>query len=76
MRKISIVFILLIFLDAFPCRNLVSFTTTIATNTSDSNKELEDAISKLSKSGGVIYIDTPNISCYFKITYKKTFWIY
>ena len=71
MRKISIVFILLIFLDAFPCRNLTSFATTIATNTSDSNKELEDAISKLNKSGGAIYIDTPNIHVTSKLPIKK-----
>ena len=51
----------MICLDAFPCKNLVSFATTIATITSDNDKELEDAISKLNKSGGIIYIDTPII---------------
>ena len=61
MNKTSIFLILLIFLDAVPCKNLVSFSTTIATITSDNENELVDAITKLNKSGGTISIRTPII---------------
>ena len=61
MRKISIFLIFLIFLDAVPCKNLASFSTTIATITSDNENELVDAVIKLNKRGGTIYIDTPII---------------
>ena len=59
MRKIAIVLILMIAFDAVPCKNLASFATTIATITSDNEKALLDAVAKLNKSGGVIYINTP-----------------
>jgi len=63
MNKTSIFLILLIFLDAVPCKNLVSFTTTttIATITSDNENELVDAIAILNKNGGTISISTPII---------------
>ena len=59
MRKIAIVLILMIAFDAVPCKNLASFANTIATITSDNEKALLDAVAKLNKSGGVIYINTP-----------------
>ena len=59
MRKIAFVLILMIAFDAVPCKNLASFATTIATITSDNEKALLDAVAKLNKSGGVIYINTP-----------------
>ena len=62
MRKIPIFLILLIFLDIFLCKNLASFTTTINTIPSDSERKLKDAISKLNKNGGIIYIDNPIIN--------------
>jgi len=61
MRKIAIVFILMIAFDAVPCKNLASFAGTVATITSDNEKALLDAVAKLNKSGGVIYINTPII---------------
>ena len=61
MRKISIFLILLVILDSVPCKNLASFATTIARITSDNEDDLVDAIAKLNKSGGIIYIDTPII---------------
>ena len=59
MRKIAFVLILMIAFDAVPCKNLASFANTIATITSDNEKALLDAVAKLNKSGGVIYINTP-----------------
>ena len=61
---------LLITIDSIPCKNLISFATdtTIATITSDSEQDLVNAVAKLNKSGGIIYIDTPVIN----ISSKKT----
>ncbi len=47
MRKIDIALILMIAFDAVPCKNLASLATTIATITSDNEKSLLDAITKL-----------------------------
>ena len=53
----------MIIIDTVPCKNLVSLgDTTIATITSDSESDLNNAIKKLNSNGGVIYIDTPVIS--------------
>lgn len=70
MRKIAIFFILMIAFDAVPCKNLASFATTIATITSDDEAALLDAVKKLNKSGGVIYINTPIIKVSSKDTIK------
>ena len=66
----SIFLLLLITIDSIPCKNLISFATdtTIATITSDSEQDLVNAVAKLNKSGGIIYIDTPVIN----ISSKKT----
>ena len=60
----SIFLLLLITIDSIPCKNLISFATdtTIATITSDSEQDLVNAVAKLNKSGGIIYIDTPVIN--------------
>ena len=73
MRKISIALILLIFLDAFQCTFFPGYTyiPTVATIKSDNEKELADAISKLNKSGGIIYIDTPIINVIYKTSKIK-----
>ena len=70
MKKITIIFILLIFLDDYGCINLTPFVT-IATIKLDDEKGLDDAISKLNKSGGVIYIDTPIIHIFVSTLTKK-----
>ena len=59
----SILLVLLITIDAVPCKNLASMAdSTIATITSNSESALLSAIKTLNKSGGVIYIDTAVIS--------------
>ena len=60
----SIFLLLLITIDSIPCKNLISFAidTTIATITSDSEQDLLNAVAKLNKSGGIIYIDTSVIN--------------
>ena len=73
MKKLSIFFIVMILLDAVPCKNLASFATTIATITSDDEDAFISAVSKLNKaSGGVIYIDTPIIRISVTSTIKLT----
>jgi len=70
-KLLSILFLLLITIDAVPCKNLASFAeTTIATITSDSEKDLTNAISTLNSKGGVIYINTPVINISSKSTLK------
>ena len=62
-KLFTIFFILLISLDAFPCKNLASMAdATIATITSDSESALLSAVTTLNKSGGVIYINTAIIN--------------
>ena len=61
MRKITIALILLIFLDAFQCMIFPGYPKVIATLKTSNGKELEDAVSVLNQSGGIIYIDTPII---------------
>ena len=62
-KLFSILFVLLITIDAVPCKNLASMAdSTIATITSNSESALLSAIKTLNKSGGVIYIDTAVIS--------------
>ena len=59
----SALLVFLLIIDTVPCKNLVSLgDTTIATITSDSESDLNNAIKKLNSNGGVIYIDTPVIS--------------
>ena len=62
-KLFSILLVLLITIDAVPCKNLASMAdSTIATITSNSESALLSAIKTLNKSGGVIYIDTAVIS--------------
>jgi len=63
-RKLfSILLVLLITIDAVPCKNLASMAdATITTITSNSESALLAAVKTLNKSGGVIYIDTAVIS--------------
>lgn len=62
-KLFSILLVLLITIDAVPCKNLASMAdSTITTITSNSESALLSAVKTLNKSGGVIYIDTAVIS--------------
>jgi len=70
-KKIFSTFLLfLIIIDSVPCKKLLSFATydTVATITKDNEKELLDAVSKLNKSAGIVYINTPVINISSKTT--------
>ena len=60
-KLFSILFVLLITLDAVPFKTFLSFADVaeITTITSDSESKLKSAITTLNKSGGTIYINTP-----------------
>ena len=73
-KLFTIFLILLISFDTIPCKNLVSMASTVATITSDNEKDLYFAISTMNDNGGVIYIDTPiiNISLFRGFTLSGT----
>ena len=70
-RKLfSILLVLTILIDAVPCKNLVSFATTIATITKDDETSFIAAVKKIASSGGVVYVNTPIINISTKSTIK------
>jgi hypothetical protein len=72
-KLFSILLVLLITIDTVPCKNLVSMAdATITTITTDSETELLNAVTKLNKNGGVIYINTAVIHISSKKTIQLT----
>ena len=69
-KLLSIALILLISFDSISCKNLASFASTVATITKDDENALLNAVSKLNKSGGTVYINTPIIRVSTKNTIK------
>ena len=53
-----------------PCKNLVSFATTIATITKDDESSFIAAVKKIASSGGIVYVSTPVINISTKSTIK------
>ena len=72
-KLFSILLVLLITIDTVPCKNLVSMAdATITTITTDSEADLLNAVTKLNKNGGVIYINTAVIHISSKKTIQLT----
>ena len=68
-KLLSILFLLLIIIDAIPCKNLASFAVaTIKTITSDSEDDLITSIKTLNTRGGIIFIKTGVINISSKST--------